>query len=84
MGKKTKEKFVDDGRTIANMNIDGMPWYNPSKPDKKNALDNKQEDVLGAKDTLYIIKGVVGAALLVALVFALVFFTIIFFMYKMY
>ena len=23
---KKKEQFVDDGRTIADMNVDGMPW----------------------------------------------------------
>ena len=27
MKKRNKEKFVDDGRVIANMNVDGMPWY---------------------------------------------------------
>ena len=29
--KDKKPKFEDDGRTIANMNVEGMPWYNPSK-----------------------------------------------------
>ena len=29
--KKKKPKFVDDGRTIANMNVDGMPWYDRSQ-----------------------------------------------------
>lgn len=23
----------DDGRTIANMNVEGMPWYRPEMPD---------------------------------------------------
>ena len=23
----------DDGRTIANMNVEGMPWYQPERPD---------------------------------------------------
>ena len=31
-GKKKKPRpDWDDGRTIANMNIDGMPWYDPRK-----------------------------------------------------
>ena len=34
MGKK--EKFEDDGRQIANMNIEGMPWY-----DKERAMREK-------------------------------------------
>lgn len=25
--KKKKDDFEDDGRTIANMNIEGMPWF---------------------------------------------------------
>ena len=29
MAKKKKRADWDDGRTIANMNIDGMPWYRP-------------------------------------------------------
>ena len=27
MGKRKREEFEDDGRTIADMNVDGMPWY---------------------------------------------------------
>ena len=23
----------DDGRTFANMNVEGMPWYQPERPD---------------------------------------------------
>lgn len=30
--KEKKEKFVDDGRVIAPMNVDGMPWYDPRQP----------------------------------------------------
>ncbi len=25
--KKRKEEFIDDGRTIANMNVEGFKWY---------------------------------------------------------
>lgn len=25
--KKKKDKFEDDGRTVADMNVEGMPWY---------------------------------------------------------
>ena len=31
MGKKRIDEY-DDGRVIAPMNIDGMPWYSPSRP----------------------------------------------------
>lgn len=28
--KKNRPEFIDDGRTIANMNVEGMRWYDPS------------------------------------------------------
>lgn len=28
---KKRDKFIDDGRVISPMNIDGMPWYTPKK-----------------------------------------------------
>lgn len=31
------EEPVDDGRTIANMNVEGMPWYVP--PEKKALME---------------------------------------------
>ncbi len=37
MSKKRKEKYVDDGHTIYNMNIEGFKWYNPNH-DKKDEL----------------------------------------------
>ncbi len=32
LGKKKKKPLPpdDDGRTIAEMNVEGMPWYNPT------------------------------------------------------
>lgn len=39
--KKKKKKYDDDdGRTIADMNVEGMPWYNPHR-DKKVAKEEK-------------------------------------------
>ncbi|MGN1147952.1 MAG: hypothetical protein ACI4TB_05985 [Lachnospiraceae bacterium] len=74
MGKKKREKFVDDGRTVANMNVEGMPWYNPAlsdTPDKEKKSSEPLE--LTGKETAAIMKGVLAAALLVALVFVGVF-----------
>lgn len=36
-GKKEKKKYVyvDDGRTIADMNVEGMPGYDPARDKKK-------------------------------------------------
>lgn len=36
--KRKKEKWVDDGRVIANMNVDGMPGT-PYKPRKRRRFD---------------------------------------------
>lgn len=33
--KKKKEYLDDDGRTVSNMNVDGMPWYDPNKDEKE-------------------------------------------------
>ena len=87
MGKK--EKFVDDGRTIANMNLEGMPWYNPALKDLPDSSEGKnssriqQEDMTKAQ-TFAMIRGVVGAALLVGLVFAVVFALFIILCIKMW
>lgn len=40
---KKREYPDDDGRTIANMNVDGMPWYQPNKEEadeKKKKMDD--------------------------------------------
>ena len=38
MGKREKkEKFVDDGRVIAPMNVEGMPWYTPKNRNANTA-----------------------------------------------
>ena len=75
--KKNKPKFVDDGRTIANMNIDGMPWYNPAKSgtpaDSESSGTVKVGDDLTLKEKMAMTKGVLLAGLLVGGVFALAF-----------
>ena len=32
---KKKPSFIDDGRTIADMNVEGMPWYSGEKNGKR-------------------------------------------------
>lgn len=34
--EKKKEQFIDDDITIANMNVEGMPWYRPEKEKAKH------------------------------------------------
>lgn len=35
MSKNDKQIFEDDGRTVSNMNVEGMPGYDPHREEKK-------------------------------------------------
>lgn len=37
--KKKKLPVYDDGRTIVDMNVDGMPWYNPNRGKEKKDVE---------------------------------------------
>ena len=83
---KKQNKWVDDGRTVADMNVEGMPWYNPGKKRRQDHEMNNQKgapesapEPLGFKETLYVTKGVLLASLAVAAVFVVVFFLFILF-----
>lgn len=73
-----KTKFEDDGRTIANMNIEGMPWYTGSKEPKNSAPvkgsgAGQESAPLSPGETWAITKGVLLASLAVGAVFVVVF-----------
>ena len=71
--KRKKDDFEDDGRVIANMNVDGMPWHDRSAAFSDGAdSDRNREELqkLTKKQTFFMILGVLGAALAVAAVFA--------------
>ena len=79
MKKRNKEKFVDDGRVIANMNVDGMPWYS-GKPDLETkemttaqdfpqSASSQEEVKLTGKEKFAMMRGVAAASLLVTFVF---------------
>lgn len=82
MRKKSKKKddFVDDGRTISNMNVEGMPWYRP--PQSSDPSPNSEKIELTKEERRSYMWGVLKAALLIALVFAGVFFIFILFLDK--
>lgn len=90
---KKKEKFVDDGRTIANMNVEGMPWYHPEKgdsirengdPAKNNAPKQTYQDELTPAGRRSMMLGVLGAAMLIAFIFIAVYFLFILFCSKVW
>lgn len=66
--KENKPKFEDDGRTIANMNVEGMPWYNPSRDIVKDGTSQDFTD-LSAGEKRAMMRGILAAALLVGLIF---------------
>ena len=72
MGKKlyyTEEE--EDNIVIADMNVEGMPWY--KKEEGQPVPENKQNyEVPGAKQTFLIIFGALKAALLLVVIFAIV------------
>ena len=61
----------DDGRVVANMNVDGMPWY-MADAEKRRAKQNDFSD-LTKGETWEIIKGTVKAGLLIGSVYLVVF-----------
>ena len=65
MSRKRKVYDDDDGRTIADMNVDGMPWYRPENGQRPAS----PMDELSKKEGRALMWGVLGAAMLVALVF---------------
>ena len=75
MKKERKKKIYedDDGRVIAPMNVDGMPWTTKKQKFGEQPGDSKQTigDIeLSKSEMRAMMRGVFGAALLVAGVFA--------------
>lgn len=80
--KEKKEKIryeEDDGRSYADMNVPGLPWYRPEQK-----TDGKKDDKPELSDEGYrsFIWGALKAALLVGVVFVLAYFFFILFLDK--
>ena len=65
MGKRKREEFEDDGRTIADMNVDGMPWY----LEKKEKQPEPEKIELTKEESRAMMAGILKATLLVTLAF---------------
>ncbi len=77
--RKRKQYDDDDGKVIANMNVDGMPWYLDKLHEKEK--DSKAEAYqMSKKESRAYLWGVLSASLLVTAVFGLVFAAIILFL----
>lgn len=46
--KKQKRKYIDDGHTIYNMNIEGMPGYMPKKDDNVSLTKRERKALISA------------------------------------
>ena len=78
MAGKKKTYEDDDGRVIASMNVDGMPWYVDMAEKKRRESQSDFSD-LTRGETLEIIKGTVKAGLLIGSVYLVVFLLFILF-----
>ena len=65
MGKRQREEFEDDGRTIAEMNVDGMPWY----LEKREKQPEQEKLELTKEEGRAMMRGILKAVLLVTLAF---------------
>lgn len=67
------KSFKDDGRTIAEMNVEGMPWY---KPHKKNTTSSEPLHLTGAEKRamfMGIMSELIPLVVTIVVVFTLVF-----------
>lgn len=82
----SKQSIKDDGRTIANMNVPGMPWHtgvehNQPRHHQDVQGGTKQEPlVLTRGERRALIKGVISAILPLILAFAIGYFLIFLFL----
>jgi len=80
MAKKKRTYDDDDGRVIASMNVDGMPWYQRNSTHKMPIHTNPSNfEDLTKEETREIIKGALKASLLIAGIFILAMFLFILF-----
>ena len=62
----------DDGRTIVNMNVEGMPWYAPDRPESAAARDGQEGEApapaarMTREESRVFLWGAMKAGLLVA------------------
>ena len=78
MARKKKQYDDDDGRVIANMNVEGMPWFLSDALKNKGRTDSDMSD-LTREESRELVKGAVKAGLLIAGVFVLAAFLFILF-----
>ena len=71
--KKSRLPEDDDGRTIANMNVDGMPWYDSRLEQGQEETPGGEHYQMTREEQRMYTWAAIKSGLLVALVFAVVF-----------
>lgn len=79
--KKRKRKVYDDddGRVIAPMNVEGMPWYNPNA-NKLSEGEGSSKEKISWRETIRMVFRLYAAVIPIALAFIVGFAALIFFM----
>lgn len=75
--KERKRYEDDDGRTIARMDVDGMPWYIAKARQERS--ESREPLHLSRGERWALFKGVLAAVLLIGLAFVAAFTLFIFF-----
>ncbi len=75
--KRRKIEEEDDGRSFADMNVEGMPWYRPEQSTDAKDGDKPQLTESEYKSFMW---GAIKAGLLIVAVFAGVYFLFILFL----
>ena len=81
--KKRREYDDDDGRQIADMNVDGMPWY-VRKPSSSSGSQSDEPADLTREERFSLYGGILKAVLLVSAAFVGVYFLVIFLLTKIW
>jgi len=61
--KRRKERWVDDGHTIVNMNVEGMPGYRSAPPAGKQEPSRAQERLSPREERMVLLAGIKWALL---------------------
>ncbi len=61
--QKETQEYEDDGHVIANMNVEGMPWY---RKEEKWHVKGQDTSQFTKEETHFIILGTIKAALMIA------------------
>lgn len=72
-----KQYDDDDGRVIASMDVDGMPWYLRRAYRRREQPKQSEELELSRSERFALFRGVLSAALLIFAVFTLGFLAVI-------